>query len=93
MNIEQKLTQMLQDKCFLPDEAKAVMEQVKAENKDMSADDWQEDVSDCGLPMVAVLWMITERIALKWLKDNGLGNFARFNAIKKQCYSEQISGM
>ena len=71
MTFEDKIKEMLVEHGMWDDEAKAVVEMLKADKLNESmAHRWNDDVEDYPLSMLAILWMETKHIAIEYIDAN-----------------------
>ena len=71
MTFETKLISMLVERGFFDNDAKQVMEEVKAHKTSESMTGrWDDDMEGYPPQMLAVLWVSAEISALDWIKAN-----------------------
>ena len=67
MNIETKIKSMLEEHGMWGKGVDAVMSKAKDEIPDMN---WNDNISGYPLPLIAVIWLTTKRLALQWIDEN-----------------------
>ena len=78
MKVQDKIEAMLMEHGLWPQEARAVIEELKAAwEAEAMKGHWEDDAEQYPAPLFTVLWVRARRHALGWIDANKPGHFAR----------------